>query len=1032
MSDSDTLQPNEEPGDGGSIKPEPSGPSPEAQPSAGPSPYDSGIQQEQPTAAQQPTPAPEAQPEMMLPSGKPGRSMPRIGIPNPRMLMIIAVAIILVAAIGFTAIQLMHRPASSSTTTIVSSAPSTVPTTSVPQINVANINNCTTISKPGTYFLTRNVNTSIAKGPCILVTSSNVKLVGNGNSVTGSGPYSGVGPYTFGIFLDRVSNVTVSGFRILRFDYDVYLNRSINSTVSFNNLTKPTISGVYLGSSVNDMILSNYVTQSDSVQGGITLSPGSNNNQVVNNTVSDNAYSGITINSTGNKFSQNRLLRNPADLVCGANAAMRQNNAFSNSVCSLNDYCEFAQCTTNLPYNISAISLTQGSVRSCGQIYYPGKYVLAANLSTSLYLNTSRPSERKQACITITAPNVNLTCAGRTISGSGYGIYVASTYNSTISNCALANDTYGLYSKGTFGSYVSNINVSRSTYGLYFQNATSGTVSNITMANNTYGIYLNLTNGVSFSRLAASGNKYGVYAASGGSDVFRGGALVNNSKADLYCTAATYNSSANLVQNLACGVTDCSWQGTSACKQHTLPSLLSYPLSACQAITMPGNYSLNQGLLAKGTCFNIQASNVILNCNGHNLLGSSVGSAFAFSNRTNVTILDCIINQFGTGVNASGSSNIGLRSLSISNMTQGVRLSKVSLANVANVTLTQYYMTGFNFSGVTNSVITQNRATGGANGASGFVFANGTSDQVAFNNAGPNPGYGFKLSGFTGDSFYNNSAFDNVGTDYYCSPSTSGYYSDPLGINFGLTGSTCRWLIEVPSLSANPQCQAVSSSAGDISLTQDMLYPYGNTCFSVYTSGQSSGNSTIINCNGHTVYASRGGTFASITNSSSVTVENCYLSNFTTAISATAPYADIVNDTIFNSGTALTISRSRFTKVSGDRMQNDTYGIVAANTTYADILNNQFYATGNAITVSGGSGATVTNNTATLGAYGIQMLNTTFAMVQSNLAQSMSVSGMYCTGASAGNKGQNRDFGGNQCSSNRNCTWMTSPLCLPH
>ena len=80
------------------------------------------------------------------------------------------------------------------------------------------------------------------------------------------------------------------------------------------------------------------------------------------------------------------------------------------------------------------------------------------------------------------------------------------------------------YSKNTFGSYVDNITVSGSTYGLYLQNSTSGTVSNIDMLNNTYGIYLDLTNGVSFSRLdARRATGTGVYAASGGSDVFKGG-----------------------------------------------------------------------------------------------------------------------------------------------------------------------------------------------------------------------------------------------------------------------------------------------------------------------------------------------------------------------------------------------------------------------------------------------------------------------------------------------------------------------------
>ena len=60
---------------------------------------------------------------------------------------------------------------------------------------------------------------------------------------------------------------------------------------------------MYLADSVNNTVMSNYVSQSDSVQGGIYPAAGSNGNRVVNNTVSDNAYAGLVINSTGNQFS---------------------------------------------------------------------------------------------------------------------------------------------------------------------------------------------------------------------------------------------------------------------------------------------------------------------------------------------------------------------------------------------------------------------------------------------------------------------------------------------------------------------------------------------------------------------------------------------------------------------------------------------------------------------------------------------------------------------------------------------------------
>jgi parallel beta-helix repeat protein len=972
-------------------------------------------------------PAPQAQPEPALPPGK--------LFQNPRTLLLLAVAVIVVLAVGFAALQLMRSPAPSTTIATVSTTSSV--TTTVAQSSVSNINNCTRITKGGTYFLTRNINTSNTAGACITVSASNVKLVGNGNSVTGSGPYSGVAPYSYGIALNGVSNVTITGFRVLKFSYDIYLNRSANSVIIGNNATKSSISGIYLLGSVNNTVQSDYVSASDSAQGGVYLAAGSNGNRVLNNTVQNNVYAGIVVNSTGNSFSKNRLLQNPQDIKCNATSAPRHANNFSSSSCSTNYRCEFAQCTTNVPYNLSAISIGPGgSVSTCGQISYPGRYVLASNLSTSAYLNNSRPADLAQPCLRVAVSNVKLSCGGNSISNSGYGVYLASTVNTSVSNCVMKNDTYGVYFKNQLGPlFISNLSAVGSTYGIYIQNATGGKVSNVILTNNTYGIYLNLTNGVSFSSINAKGNRYGAYAASGGSDVFSSGIMMNNSKADIYCTAATYSAnSSDIMQNIACGVTDCSW--AAACKTHVLPSLTSYPISACQPITVPGNYSLTQTIIARGTCFNISSSNVAFNCKGHSITGTASGGAFMMNNRSNVTISNCRINQFKFGVNATSSNTIGLTSISMANVTQGVYFGRVSRSNVVNVSMQEYSVSGFNFSRTSGTTVTQDSATSGVGGASGFVFSNDTGDQVSFNNAGPNGGYGFALLNSVRNTFFNNSAFGNSPFDYFCYPSSSaGLYANQGGVNQGLTKNTCRWIVELPAIPQGPQCEGITSS-DNIVLGSDMLYTYGGTCFSVSsvsgTFGGSTGNNTVINCNGHTVLATNGGTFVNIVNGTSgVKVMNCYLRNFTTGVSVSGLYATVTNNTFLNTGTGVSLlPGSNFATVQRNNIQNSTYGVATSNTNYINIMTNAFYGVSNAIGVTGGTSATVENNTATNGAYGLVLSNAVSTLVMSNLLLNMSAGGMYCSGFSTSNNVASHDFGGNRCTSNRNCTWVTSsPMC---
>jgi parallel beta-helix repeat protein len=961
----------------------------------------------------------------MLPPGRPGG-----GLPNLKLPLIIAVAAVVVIAAIFGALSLFH----SSTTTVTTTSPTTIVSSTVPtstttaKVAVGNIDNCTTITKPGTYFLAHSINMSATQGPCIDVKSSNVRLLGNGNSVTGSGPYSGVPPYSYGIYLDSVSNVTVTGFRVLRFSYDIYFNGTKGSTASGDNFTKPTIAGVDLHESAGNNVTNNYVSQSDSSQGGIYLEAGSNNNLISNDTVSDNAYRGITVNSTGNQFSRINMLRNPVDIACGAGSVLRRSNAFSNSSCSTNQECEFASCTGNIAYNISSVVLSPGNVTSCGQIFYPGNYRLAADLNVSEFLNTSRPAEKQETCIRISSPNVNFTCAGRSITHAGIGISVAPTYSTNASDCVLGNDTYGIYAKGTFGSYLSNMTIRGSYYGIYLQNVTSGSVTNVNLRNGTYGTYLDLVNGVTFVGINAHDNEYGMYASSGGSDVFRNGALTNNSKTDLFCTPSTYNSSDNLLQNVACGVTDCNWAPT--CTEHVLPQLVSYPLSACKQITVPGNYTITQNILApKGTCFNITVSNVNFNCGGYSIIGKSSGNAFSFNDKTGISIASCNLNQFSTGINASNTRNVNFDSVSMSNVTQGVYVYNAINVNVANVTVKAYYSSAFDFQSVNGSTVTGDSALGGLGSASGFLFGNDTHDAITFDTSGPNPTYGFGLVNFAGDAFYNNTASGDMKLDYYCSPSSSGFYTNPLGVNNGLTKNTCRWLIAVPPVSQNPVCQAFSSAA-DVVLTSDLIYPYGNTCYSAYhsTSG-TTGNGTTINCNGHTVLATHGGTFVSVFNASGVTLENCLLYNFTTAFSVGGISARIVNNTFLSDTSGVLVYNASFDKVSGNRFQNDTYGILYSNASYGSVLNNILYRTVNAIGVYGGSGTSLQNNTATNGTVGMYLSGSASISITKNLMQNMTGHGISCYGIAATNDVANRDFGGNSCSGNFNCTWVTSPLC---
>ena len=760
----------------------------------------------------------------------------------PIKLIVSIIAIVVIAAIAFMLLRGIGT--SHVTTTMTTLATTTVAaTTTVSQANVANIRNCTTISKSGTYFIASNINTSAQSGACIAITASNVKLVGNLNTLTGNGPYVGLPPFSYGIAVYNASNVTITGVRVLQFSYDVYFANVTSSTITNDNLTKPVMSGIYLSNSHNDNILNNQVSWSNSVQGAIYLQGGVN--LVVNNTITNNAYYGIVVNSTGNTFSGDKLFRNTVDLVCNYTSAFRYSNSFSNSTCSLNDYCAFAQCSRNVPFNLSGTRLSPGRVSSCGTISSPGTYSLGASLSAPNFLNTSNSVSQGEPCIKVTAPNVNFACGGMSISGFGYGVYVGS-FNDNVSNCVLSNNTYGLYVANSFNAHLRNITSTGSTYGIYFQNSTTGTLTGASLTNDTYGVYMNKTNGITLSSVGARNNTYGIYANSGGTNIFSGGTATNDTKADLYCTAGTYtNSTDDLLQGMSCGVTDCLWAGS--CRQHVLPVLSSYPLTSCQPIVAPGNYVVTSNVIApsSGTCFNIRASNVQLTCTGgYGLTGAFVSGAtngaFSASGVSNVTISGCNTYQFATGVNVSNSRRISLMNLTLGNVRQGVIMRNVSSSTVNGIAVSTYTVSGFNFSKLVSSTVTLDTATTGLNASSGFVFRNATNDIVSFNNAQHSTGNGYMFVNTLGNAIFNNTASQSGVLDYYCSPSSGGLYSDGIGVNFGISKNTCRWLLVVPPISFSPPCAAIVSPQ-TITLTEDMLYPYGNTCFSAYNTGQHNG-----------------------------------------------------------------------------------------------------------------------------------------------------------------------------------------------
>ncbi len=968
-------------------------------------------------------PAPSAGPSAAGKAPAPVGGKPRVNLPKNVILPVAAIIIIVVIA---AAALVLYRPSSTttstSTTTVANSHTTTI------NLTVYQINSCATIKEPGIYNLVGNITTANTTAPCISILSGEVILHGNGHGVEGNGPFVQSLSPSYGIYVASVSGVTVENITVSKFSYGVYFSGVSNSSVIGVRALNATMSSIYLNDSYNNILSNDTVYSSESNKGGLYISMGGNNT-IRNSSIKYNAYYGLYINSSGNRFYGDTFFNNPVDLECGANAYERNTNLFKGSSCQVNQYCNFAVCKNqNVPYNVNS-SVLQTSVSSCGAINNMGTYKLTGNISLASYVNTSNPLSSKSACITINSPDVKLDCANNTISNAYYGVDVGGLYNTSVVDCSFKNDTYGLYEGGTIGTVINNIKAYDNVYGVYLNSTTGSLVSNMTGYNNVFGLYLNTSSGTNVYGIKTSNNSYGVYVNGQQGNQYYSGASENNTKGDVYCSASAYNSTQNIFQALGCGSTDCGW--ANSCKTTLSAPLLVTPVYSCSTISSSGSYVLKKGVLSKtqGTCMNILANNVTFNCDNNELQGSGGGSALYIQNRTGVTVENCNVNNFGSAFNISKSEYITIINANISRVDYGVHASNVSYSMVKGVNVSVFAKEGFLFSMLNNTVVQNNNAREGALGAVSFSFSGAFADLILNNNAQNNGGYGFSINSSKGNKMINNTETGNGKAGYYCDPYSSGLYAQPTNVNYGVGKVGCNWMIEV-----NPEvtqsCSAILSSS-TVALSQDMLYTYGSTCFSVINQNGKSANNTVINCEGHTVFATKGGTFVNISGSSGTQIENCYMKNFTQGVVSNGGSDTVVlNNTFANLKTAVNMKNADYNNVRGNRITNSSYGVYLQNARYGSVENNTFTNTNISMEFSGLFSEVVSGNKVGLGNIGVYLLNSTEDILSNNILLNQSNSGIICNGGSENISTLNKDYGNNVCSGNIACKWMTaSPLC---
>lgn len=840
-----------------------------------------------------------------------------------------------------------------------------------------NVNSCETITLPGTYHITDNITTTSTSGACIRVASGNVKLEGNGHGIVGSGPFTISGTRSYGVLVDSGSWAIISNLTIAKFSYGVFINGSNNNQVNNVTVRNSTLSGIYLHDSSNNQFNGDRI-MSTIANGGLNITLGSNNT-VSKSSIEYNLGLGMSLsNSTKNRINGSAFIGNPTDLACYGTSVFSSSNKFQQSSCFENSKCNFAYCSGQNNQSLITRIALQTPVSSCGSINRGGSYYLSNNLNLSNYMNISLPQGADSACITINSSDVHLFCAGHSISNAHYGIYASKgTFNDTVSGCTVRNNTYGVYLGNMVKFSASGIKASGNHYGLYVFADDDGNITNVTATKNYVGTYVNGTTYVTLSGFHLSNNTYGAFLDNSTDVYLNGGSATLNSKTDLYCTANTYNSTLLSIQNSQCGSSDCGWAPN--CPVRSLPALATYPVTGCATIDVPGSYQLAGPVLYQksGTCFNIKASNVDFTCNNNTVLATNGGgTGFDISNVSNVTVSDCRVSAFANGFVAVNDVGVQITNSTSYKSTGGFEVNGSSGTQLSGDFADEFASYGFLLYRTNDSLLRSNHAT--SHSAGNGYWLEGAFHNKVTNNTANYTGNGLYFNNSRQNDIYNNSVQSSGGYDYYCNMNSGGVLGQYGRINYGVTKRDCTWLVELPFASTQNIC-SYRTSADTITLSQDMFYPYGSSCFTLYSIVNSSADGSTIDCAGHTIYATHGGTFMSAHNVSA-TIKNCVLVGFSNPIifnsSKSASGITVMNNTIVNNnGTGISVNHALLSQILYNNITNSTAGIFVNAFNSSKIGYNRLSGMSNGIYATGSLSITVMNNTVSNTSNGISIEN---------------------------------------------------------
>ena len=316
----------------------------------------------------------------------------------------------------------------------------------------------------------------------------------------------------------------------------------------------------------------------------------------------------------------------------------------------------------------------------------------------------------------ITKDNITIDFAGYTLTGNGsnIGINISNKEGVVIKNANIDNFSIGIYVDPSSLINISDSNISNSSNGVVLLDSYNSTIFGNRIINNTYGInltnssnntiYNNYFNNTNNSVERSSTNMWnGTYGCSGQANIIGGSCIGGNFWHDydgwdldndgVGDTLFPYNNSNNIsvgdvIPLLAAGRINCG--------------------STIQDVNNNITLRSNVGTGDVAVCFNFGANKLTFDMNGYKLTGNNSNIAFNLSSKSNITIINGVVENFSKGVFVNGTSyELNLTNLNISNNSIGVDLINTNNSEIFSNYFLQNTI-GINLNGSANNLIYNN------------------------------------------------------------------------------------------------------------------------------------------------------------------------------------------------------------------------------------------------------------------------------------------------------------------------------------